>query len=173
MILSAAVPHAATPRPRVVRRVLPPPLFESFRLYVQALERAGALRYEAWGRRRIRHNDPFAALLHREVRPRVEEVVGHPVKPSYSFLACYGKGGRVPAHTDRPQCRYTLDLCLETGGTPWPLYVDGEPYLVAPNEAIVYRGCELTHFRETKPARTRARLAFFHFVDPDFDGPLD
>jgi hypothetical protein len=172
MIHCAAVPKAAVPGPRLLTDVLPAPLFESFRFYVDQLQRTGALRWEEWGRRHVRHNDPFAVLVHQALRPRLEETVGRPVKPSYSFVACYADGGRVPAHVDRAQCRYTLDLCLEGDGE-WPLFVAGRPYALRPNQALVYRGCELEHHRETKPAGARAHLVFFHFVDPDFDGPLD
>ena len=173
MILCAPVHESAIPAPRVLHGLLSPPLFSAFQLYVRELARSEALSWEEWGRRHIRHNDPIAVLLHEKLTPHVQQVVGREVKPSYVFMACYAEGGRVPPHRDREQCRYTLDLCVTQEGPPWPLYVEGRPYVLAPNEALVYRGSEQTHHRDEKPAATVAHLAFFHFVDATFAGPLD
>jgi hypothetical protein len=170
---AAMATKGAVPPPQRFERLLEPALFDAFRLYVRALARTEALSWEEWGQRRIRHNDPLAALIHPTLTQRVEEAMGVPVKPSYCFLACYGPGGRVPAHRDRIQCRYTLDLCLEDGQTePWPLFIEERAYLFAPNEALLYMGGELTHHRLEKPAGSDAHLVFFHFVDADFEGPL-
>ena len=172
MILCAPVAETI-PEPCLLRGVLPPPLFSAFQFYVRELARTDALVWEEWGQRRIRHNDPIAVLLHEKLTPRVEEVVGRRVKPSYAFLACYAETGHVPPHRDRAQCRYTLDLCVAHEGPDWPLHVEGTPYVMGANDALVYRGSEQTHHRDLKPADTLAHLAFFHFVDVDFPGPLD
>jgi hypothetical protein len=161
-------------RPFIVRPVLEPALFESLRFYVRELERSGGLQWEEWGRRLIRHNDPFAVLVHGQLETAVRGLLGRDVKKSYAFVACYSQeGAAVPRHTDREQCRYTLDLCLEAEGPPWPLFVDGERWTLAPNEALLYEGTELEHHREPRPAGTRVHLVFFHFVDAGFTGPLD
>ena len=162
-------PEAA---PRLVRKVLPRPLFEAFRFYVRQLVATSQLTYEEWGKRWIRHDDPFAVLLHERLTPFVSRKVGRPVKKSYVFLACYGDRGGVPRHLDREQCRYTLDLCVEASGEPWPLLIQGTPYTPRENEAILYLGTKLAHWRRAKPPGVVAHLAFFHFVDADFDGPL-
>jgi hypothetical protein len=161
--------------PRLLRDVLEPPRLASLQRHVRALLDEGGLRWEEWGRRHVRHNDPLIRTVHATLTPRVEAAVGRSLKPSYSFLACYGEGGRVPAHRDRAQCRYTLDLCLEEGGygEPWPLFVDDQAYLFRTNEALLYLGCDQVHHRLEKPPDTTARLVFFHFVDADDTGPLD
>lgn len=174
--MPAAMPtKPAALAPRRLPGLLEPALFASLQLYVRALARTEALVWEEWGQRRIRHNDPLAALIHRDLAPRVEALVERPIKPSYSFLACYGEGGHVPAHRDRAQCRYTLDLCVEDGGfgEPWPLFVEDRAYVFGPNEALLYLGCDQTHYRQARPAGSPASLVFFHFVDADFTGPLE
>ena len=165
--------HALT-EPRLLKGVLSPSLFEAFRFYVRQLAATSSLQYEEWGRRWTRHNDPFAVLLHQELTPLVSSEVGSQVKKSYAFLACYVDGGRVPRHYDREQCRYTLDLCVESSGdTPWPLFIAGKPYAFAENDALLYLGVKLPHWRRVKPPGVVAHLVFFHFVDADFDGPLN
>lgn len=158
---------------RILRDVLAPELFQAFQLYVRTLEKTGALRWEDWGRRLTRHNDPFAVLIHEKLVPVVSDLVGRPVKKSYVFLACYGDGGVVPDHIDREQCKYTLDLSVEDRGDPWPLVVDGRPYVFGENEGLFYFGIEQPHHRDVKPGGKVANLAFFHFVDDDFPGDLD
>jgi hypothetical protein len=167
--------RSLSPPPRLLRAVLEPARLASLQLHVRRLRDGGGMRWEEWGQRQVRHNDPLLLPVHRALTARVEQAVGRPLKPSYSFVACYGEGGRVPAHRDRAQCRYTLDLCLEDGGygEPWPLFVEDRAYLFRANEALLYRGCEQLHHRLEKPPGTVAHLVFFHFVDADFAEPLE
>jgi hypothetical protein len=163
------------PAPRLLRAVLEPEVLRSLQLHARRLRDGGGLRWEEWGQRHVRHDDPALQEVHRDLTARVQQEVGRPLQPSYSFLACYGEGGRVPAHRDRAQCRYTLDLCLEDGGfgEPWPLFVEDRAYLFRTNEALLYHGCEQVHHRLEKPPGTVAHLVFFHFVDAGFAGRLD
>jgi hypothetical protein len=162
------------PAPRRLRDVLEPDLLASLQRHARTLL-AGGLRWEEWGGRHVRHNDPLLRSVHAALTPRVEAMAERPLKPSYSFLACYGEGGRVPAHRDRIQCRYTLDLCLEDGGygEPWPLFIEDRAYVCAANEALLYLGYDQVHYRLEKPPGTVAHLVFFHFVDAGFAGSLD
>jgi hypothetical protein len=159
--------------PRILRGVLPRQLFSAFQFYVRQLKRSDALSWEEWGHRYIRHSDPLAGLVHERLAPFMSNVFGRKVKPSYAFLACYGEGARLPAHRDRAQCRYTADLCIAHEGPAWPLLVEGRPYVLGPNEALAYYGCEQTHYRDVKPPETLTHLVLFHFVDAGFTGRLD
>jgi hypothetical protein len=47
-----------------------------------------------------------------------------------------------------------------------------EPVILSPNDAVCYSGTHSWHYRDQIKGRS-ARLAFFHFVQEDFDGPLD
>ena len=167
--------RSALASPRRLHRVLEPALLADLQRHARSLLDAGALRWEEWGRRHVRHNDPRLRQVHAALTPDVEAIMGGALTPSYSFLACYAEGGRVPAHRDRAQCRYTLDLCLEDGGygEPWPLFVEDRAYVLGANEALLYQGCDQVHHRLEKPPGTIAHLVFFHFVDAGFTGPLD
>ena len=158
----------------LVRDVLDGDLLAALQLYVRAQLSAGGLRWEEWGQRHVRNDDPIVGLVHRALRPGVEALLGRPIRPSYSFLACYGDQGGVPPHLDREQCRYTLDLCIEDGGggAPWPLWVEGRPYPFTTNQGLLYFGCEQSHHRDPKPAGKTSHLAFLHYVDADFAGSL-
>lgn len=165
---------AVVPSPSLVLNVLEPSLHASFQLYMKELSRHPEIMvWDEWAKRLARHNDPFACLIHKMLTPQVQRIVGHPVKPSYVFIAAYSEHGWVPPHRDREQCKYTLDLGVTLRGPEWPLFINRQPYVLNDNEAIVYRGCELTHYREQIPEGATAHLAFFHFVDEDFEGSLD
>ena len=162
------------PRIKVFHKVLPPALFESFRFYVQERARTDYMEWDQRTRRVTRHNDPFAMLIHDTLTGLVQKHVGRPVKKSYVYMVSYQDGGVLPAHRDRAQCKYTLDLCVEdAGGGPWPLYVDDREVILKPNQAVFYLGCDQLHYRKVKPAGKVSSLAFFHFVDVDFKGSLD
>lgn len=122
------------------------------------------------------HNLPLLKALHnsKEFVRFASEHFGRDLMPSYSFLSMYGPEGVCPIHTDRPQCQYTIDLCLRSDGE-WPIYVDDEEFISKPGEALAYSGTGQVHYR--KPMRENGTckfmdLAFFHFVPTDWQGPL-
>lgn len=118
-----------------------------------------------------------AAHRRRDFVAHASKVFGVQVVPSYVFVSLYGPDGVCPPHTDRPQCRYTIDLCLDQDGT-WPIYVEDKPYVLDRGDALYYSGSTMLHYRhpmadepkETRP--TFCNLAFFHFVPAGFMGPL-
>lgn len=118
------------------------------------------------------HNEPFLAAVHPTLTDYMSEVAGQKVKPSYCFLSIYRQGGICPLHTDRPQCKYTLDLCISQS-KPWPLFVDGAPYYLRENDALIYSGTDSPHYRDRLEDGNHCTLAFFHFVPEDFVGSLD
>ena len=96
------------------------------------------------------HNPKVLVDYHQ--RPQLtrlaSRIFGEPVKPSYVFLAMYTDKGICPGHTDRPQCRYTLDLCISQDKI-WNIMVGedandkvGKPYRLREGEALAYSGSE-------------------------------
>lgn len=120
-----------------------------------------------------KHNDPFFKELHHMITPRVSEMIGEAVKPSYVFTSMYFTGrGFCPVHTDRPQCKYTLDLCVNQN-EPWAINIAGANYFLNPNDAMLYSGTDHVHYREKIQPNNYCDLVFFHFVPLDFQGKLD
>ncbi len=69
------------------------------------------------------NNEAFSRFLHYEILPLVEVIVGKKMKPSYSYLSAYTKGADLPAHTDRPECEYTVSYIVDKpDGVNWPIY---------------------------------------------------
>ncbi len=128
--------------------------------------------------RREYHDHPLFQALHQLMVPRIERYLKRPVKPSYVFTALYFSGkGQCPPHRDRPQCRYTVDICLDQAYA-WDFVAknregSARSFLLRPGDAIIMSGTHHEHWRPTRLAENNfCDLAFFHFVDPDFGGSL-
>ena len=132
-------------------------------------------------RRYVAHNEPIERFFHLQLTNMVAQLVGEPVKPSYVYLASYLSGARLPRHTDREQCEFGISLCLDyapepASVTPWPLYLETGRGRVtveqALGDALLYRGCELPHYRDPLPDGQISTSIFFHYVCTDFQGSL-
>lgn len=132
--------------------------------------------------RYIAHNDPATRFFHGQLTKAVSDLVGEPVKPSYVYMASYQSGARLEHHTDRPQCEFSVTLCLDyspepSGACPWPLYLETRTGTAtiyqALGDGLLYRGRDLPHYRKTLAPGHMSTSIFFHYVAEDFDGPLE
>lgn len=116
------------------------------------------------------HSAPFLVEIHPQLTEVASSIFGEPVKPSYVWLSLYNENGVCPFHTDRPQCKYTIDYCIDQD-EEWPIWVDDKAYILLPNDALCFSGTDSPHFRK-KITGKYCWLAFFHFVPESFDGRL-
>ncbi len=128
------------------------------------------------------HNLPVLVTLHhsKELIAKASEVFGEEVKPSYAFLSMYGPDGVCPLHTDRPQCKYTIDMVVRQDAQ-WPIYVlaagetEARSFLLNEGDALAYSGTDHPHHRLPMDKDSKATfcdLVFFHFVPINFFGDL-
>ena len=104
-----------------------------------------------------------------DLLPRAEEITGLKLFPTYSYFRVYHRGDTLEKHTDRPSCEVSLSLCLGyQGEKPWPLMVEGpegaSSVELAPGDALLYRGIECPHWRESLEGESTAQV-FLHYVD--------
>jgi hypothetical protein len=139
-------------------------------------------------------------LHHTHVWDVARSVFPVDLKPSYSFISAYDTGvGKCPVHTDRPQCYYTIDVCINQN-RPWPIYVNSEDkflatrlslggtyeesmlaevmstskeYILNTGDALCYSGTHHPHWRKPIDLDQYCDLVFFHFVGIDFTGSLE
>jgi hypothetical protein len=125
--------------------------------------------------RKFVHNPKFFKEIHQSLEGLASDFFKRPVKKSYCFLSMYHEGGFCPAHYDRIQCEYTLDISLNFKiDNPWPIFIKNKPYELDVNEAICYSGTNHFHYRKRKLEKGEYyHLVFFHFVDKSFMGVLD
>lgn len=162
------------PRPRILTELLDAETYQAVRLWLRGPGRAACewdATFRRWAANATRLEMAVPGAIHEALVDVATSVFGEAVKPSYSFLSLYGDQGICPLHVDRPQCKWTLDYCVEQT-YPWPIYVEESPYLLGPNEALAYSGTDQPHYRDQIEPGNTCNLIFFHFVPVDFDGPL-
>ncbi len=103
--------------------------------------------------------------------PEIEQVTQRPLFPTYSFFRIYRAGNDLKRHTDRPACEFSVSLNLGyRAPASWPLWVEGplgaRSAVLEPGDAVVYRGIECPHWRESFDGEFVAQL-FLHYVDQE------
>jgi hypothetical protein len=122
-----------------------------------------------------RYADPLMEVILVDSREAVEAVVGKELLPTYSYSRVYVEGDELERHVDRPSCEYSVTVNVACDGEPWPIwmqYGDAEPTKVTlnPGDAVIYKGCEVYHWRN-KMIHARVNAQFMlHYVAKD--GPF-
>lgn len=91
------------------------------------------------------------------------------LKPSWCLMSIYeGKEAKLWKHKDDNACTYHINFCVFQK-TPWELWVEGKPYLLEENDALMTYGNDQEHWREEFPDPDNNLVcnAFFFFCEPD------
>jgi hypothetical protein len=136
------------------------------------------------------YGDPLMDVLLANAQTKIEEYVGEELVPTYSYWRFYQKNDQLVKHVDRDSCEISSTLCLGYNTSnidekqyldyAWPMYVKdhfGEimPVSLNPGDIIIYKGCELEHWREPYLGLNHAQV-FLHYNRKDkenntlFDG---
>ena len=102
----------------------------------------------------------------------IGSIVGKKLIPQYTYARIYKSGSILEIHKDRPECEYSVSLCL--GGdykTSWPIWIkdfSGDDHKVVLDEGdmLVYQGTKLEHWREKFEGNAQYQL-FMHYVDAE------
>jgi hypothetical protein len=103
------------------------------------------------------------------LQPKIEEVTGKTLYPTYTYMRLYYTGSDMARHTDRPSCEYSATICISNDPEPWEIYFEnlkGEEKAIylQPGDMIVYKGDILPHWRNEYKGNRQAQV-FTHFVD--------
>ena len=113
-------------------------------------------------------------------QPEMEKVTGLKLYPAYTYARIYKKGDELKRHKDRFSCEISTTMNL--GGDDWPIYLEPDPtkgdikpgvgYVsdntkgvrvdLKPGDMLVYRGCELEHWREKFKGKECVQV-FLHY----------
>ena len=100
---------------------------------------------------------PMAVLANYQLCNIVQKIIQKDVVPTYAFGIHYVPGGGIKPHRDRPQNELSMTLSLDvtpTGArTTFGAGENQDETLIELeiNDALFYRGCEVTHFRRPVP----------------------
>ena len=132
-----------------------------------------------------RYGDPtFDALLGLK-KSLVEQATGLQLTSTYTYHRLYTTDTELTRHKDRPSCEISTTLCIGYDSDyNWPMYVSkedggqGEPIYLNPGDIIIYKGCEIEHWREPFKGLNHAQV-FLHYNKTDgensnqYDGRLN
>jgi predicted 2-oxoglutarate/Fe(II)-dependent dioxygenase YbiX len=135
----------------------------------------------------IRDSVTFDKLLV-DLLPHFEEASGLKLLPTYAYARWYEPGETLKIHRDRPACEVSVTLTLGFDGDVWPIYMgkpseqptehrrvdEGKNIVFAKDVgkikmdvggAVLYRGCELYHWRDEYSEGKWQAQVFLHYVD--------
>lgn len=121
------------------------------------------------------YKDVECQKLQIDLLPIVEQVSGYKLYPTYTYFRMYNNGSKLDKHVDRPACEVSVTLHIGGEGK-WPIWVCGHDnkyfsFDQNPGEGVVYKGCEILHWREAPEVDVKDYInVFLHYVRAD--GPF-
>jgi hypothetical protein len=117
------------------------------------------------------HTSLFDSLLE-QLTSNVEAATGKKLLPTYAYARWYAPGDELKIHQDRPSCEISATITLGFQGSSWPIYMgyDGDKQNcrqinMSVGDAVVYKGCEMYHWREKYVEGQWQAQVFIHYVD--------
>lgn len=167
-----------------IRGLIHPFHLGALRLHTRRLLRTGSM-HDGDGQtplRWVQHGETVANWVHQHLMETVSEIADQRLKASYVYTAVYHHGADLAMHTDRQQCRYTVSLCVDClpdsgGEVPWPLILESPGARVRVyqrlGDGLLFGGQHIPHGRSPMPPGLVVTAMLFHFVDAEFEGPLE
>jgi len=119
-----------------------------------------------------KYADPAMESLLLHLHPLMEKHTGLELYPTYSFYRVYRNKDELVAHKDRESCEISCTLSFNYSYNKnkyaWPIYMEGARCVLDPGDLVIYRGCDLEHWRESfNPPNNKDWhvQGFFHYVD--------
>lgn len=109
----------------------------------------------------------FLETLHEQIWPKLEYILGEELLPTYSYSRLYSNGDVLKKHKDRPACEVSITVQLgRSHNYAWPFYAGPYRYDLAEGDGVVYKGCDVEHWRDKcdGPKDYYSGQVFFHFV---------
>ena len=121
-----------------------------------------------------KNSEIFDHLLH-YLLPRMESETKLKLKPMYAYTRVYLGGSELKKHLDREQCEVSASITLKyfykDKDYIWPLCMGDLPVNIKPGDGVIYKGCEIEHWRPVfnQPEGYWHHQVFLHYVD--LNGP--
>jgi hypothetical protein len=115
----------------------------------------------------VGHGEMGCEVILESVWPIIEEAVGEELFPTYSYARLYGNGDELKIHSDRPSCEISVTIQLgRSHHYAWPIYMGGHRVDLAEGDGVVYKGCDILHWREpcNGPEDYYSGQVFCHYV---------
>ena len=118
------------------------------------------------------YNDKEIRKLHYDMINKMESITGLRLYQTYCYNRIYKQNDILRAHKDRPACEISATVSLGMDFFNWHIYImspSEHPCQVTlyPGDALLYRGCDLLHWRPRNVHAKDFSQAFLHYVDKD------
>ena len=116
--------------------------------------------------------DPLAETVLYNSREEIESICGRSLYPTYSYSRVYVRGDELKKHVDRSSCEISVSVNVAIDGSPWPIWCrykgnSAVKCVLEPGDAVVYKGCEVEHWREPLQHASINAQFMLHYVDAD------
>ncbi|MFC4948442.1 hypothetical protein [Pseudonocardia sp. GCM10023141] len=102
-----------------------------------------------------------------DLRPRIEEISGCHLVPTYSYARLYFRGDGLIRHRDRQACEISVSIHLGRVGGDGSLCFGADDRVdMDEGDGAVYLGCATDHWRAPFAGYTMGQV-FLHYVDRD------
>ena len=122
------------------------------------------------------YSDGLMESLLIQMHPFMEITTGLKLYPTYSYYRVYRPGAVLEKHKDRPSCEISTTVTLNFdylgADYQYPIFIEGNECNMCPGDLVIYRGCDVEHWREAfkAPAGSYHVQVFLHYVDSN--GPF-
>ena len=125
------------------------------------------------------YGDPMMDTLLEMSLPMMQALTGLELSCNYSYWRFYQYNNELKRHKDRDSCEISTTLCLgfnvdnvdknKYHNYVWPMWIQDKhgkelPVSLNPGDMIIYRGCDLDHWREPYLGLNHAQV-FMHYND--------
>ena len=119
------------------------------------------------------YGDPVFDNLAASLAPILSRQLGVEIAPTYTYCRIYRNSELLTRHVDRPSCEIsgTMTLGFDDASGIWPIFfakneedVVGDSLEINIGDIVMYRGCELPHWRPKYKGNWQVQV-FFHYVD--------
>ena len=104
--------------------------------------------------------------------PKMEEISGLELIPTYSYARLYAPNEELKIHVDREACEISATITLGFEGDCWPICfgddknkANAKQIIINTGDAVVYKGCDNWHWREKYTEGKWQAQVFIHYVD--------
>jgi hypothetical protein len=107
--------------------------------------------------------------------PAVERITSKKLWPTFAYGRLNKHGDVLRRHRDRSPCEVSVNLSLGHDvrevrkikpAYVWPIFMNGNPVACESGDMVVFKGCEVWHWREAFEGRNQAQVSL-HYIDRD------
>jgi hypothetical protein len=116
------------------------------------------------------YSDPLIEVLLQKSLNLVSTICEKELFPTYSFSRVYLPGEELKKHVDRPSCEISVTVNVASVGPISPIWMGYEnktpvSIYLNPGDAVIYKGCEVFHWREPIKENQMNVQFMLHYVD--------